>query len=194
MNAMVVISFAAYRKRRLSRFSQIAYTIYNRSKVLCFSVNSPGMGGTWALSVNFSGSKISDIAKVPLRLFDSHSYLTGAAATGLRPTPAKYNRDVLWLTCVFTAAKFEKYRNGVNWVSILHPSCTLHIPFKCRSFSYTWTPFVISMPADDLPLDGARPSAGTVPIAKSGRSFQIHRISWFLNNFRRPHNDIQSGR
>ena len=37
-----------------------------------------GGGGTKAPFVNFSVSKIFDLAQVPLRLFESHSYLSGS--------------------------------------------------------------------------------------------------------------------
>ena len=40
----------------------------------------PGVGATKAPLVNFSVSKILDLAKVPLRSFESHLYLTGATA------------------------------------------------------------------------------------------------------------------
>ena len=45
---------------------------------------SPGVGVTKAPSVNFSVSRIFDLPKAPVRLFQSHSYLTGAAAAELR--------------------------------------------------------------------------------------------------------------
>ena len=43
-----------------------------------------GVGVTKAPFVNFSVSKIFDLARVLLRLFDSHLYLTGATAAELR--------------------------------------------------------------------------------------------------------------
>ena len=45
---------------------------------------SAGVGVTKAPSVNFSVSKIFDLAKLPLRLFESRLYLTGATAAELR--------------------------------------------------------------------------------------------------------------
>ena len=50
------------------------------------SVNyiTSGVGVTKAPFVNFSVSKIFDLAKVPVRLFVSHSYLTGVTAAELR--------------------------------------------------------------------------------------------------------------
>ena len=44
----------------------------------------PGMGVTKAPFVNFSVSKMFDLAKVPAILFTSHSYLTGVTAAELR--------------------------------------------------------------------------------------------------------------
>ena len=44
----------------------------------------PGVGLTKAPFVNFSVSKIFDLAEVPVRLFVSHSYLTGVTAAELR--------------------------------------------------------------------------------------------------------------
>ena len=43
-----------------------------------------GVGVTKAPFVNFSVSKILDLSKVPLKSFESHSYLTGATAAELR--------------------------------------------------------------------------------------------------------------
>ena len=43
-----------------------------------------GVGVTKAPFVNFSVSKIFDPVKVPVRLFASHSYLTGVTAAELR--------------------------------------------------------------------------------------------------------------
>ena len=48
------------------------------------STGGTGMGVTKAPFVNFSVSKIFVVAKVPLRLFESHLYLTGATAAELR--------------------------------------------------------------------------------------------------------------
>ena len=45
---------------------------------------SPGVGVTKAPFVNFSVSRILDLVKAPVRLFESHSYLTGATAAELR--------------------------------------------------------------------------------------------------------------
>ena len=45
---------------------------------------TPGVGVTKAPFVNFSASKLFDPAKVPARLFASHSYLTGVTAAELR--------------------------------------------------------------------------------------------------------------
>ena len=43
-----------------------------------------GMGVTKAPFVNFSVNQIFDPVKVPVRLFESHSYLTGVTAAELR--------------------------------------------------------------------------------------------------------------
>ena len=48
------------------------------------AIYSPGMGVTKAPFVNFSVSKMFVLAKVPLRLFESHLYSTGATAAELR--------------------------------------------------------------------------------------------------------------
>ena len=44
----------------------------------------PGVEVTKAPFVNFSVSKILDLAKVHVRFFESHSYLTGVTAAQLR--------------------------------------------------------------------------------------------------------------
>ena len=44
----------------------------------------PGVGVTKAPFVNFSVSRIFDLVKAPVRLFKSHSYLTGTTAAELR--------------------------------------------------------------------------------------------------------------
>ena len=51
------------------------------------AVYQPGVGVTKAPFVNFPASKIFDLAKVPLRFFESSVYLTGAP-------PVKYKRDI----------------------------------------------------------------------------------------------------
>ena len=43
-----------------------------------------GVGVTKGLFVNFSVSTFFDLAKVPLRLFEWHSYLTGATIAELQ--------------------------------------------------------------------------------------------------------------
>ena len=50
----------------------------------CILPTSSGVGVTKAPFVNFSASKIFDLAKVPLRFFESRVYLTGAPAAQLR--------------------------------------------------------------------------------------------------------------
>ena len=44
----------------------------------------PGVGVTKAPFINFSVSKIFDLAKVTVRFFESHSYLTGITAAELQ--------------------------------------------------------------------------------------------------------------
>ena len=51
------------------------------SRLLC---SQSGVGVTKVPFVNFSASKIFDLAKVPLRFFESHVYLTGAPVAELR--------------------------------------------------------------------------------------------------------------
>ena len=50
--------------------------------MLC--LDSPGVGVTKAPFANFSISKILDVAKVPVRFPESHSYLAGVTAAELR--------------------------------------------------------------------------------------------------------------
>ena len=49
-----------------------------------YITNISGVGVTKAPFINFSVSKIFDLAKLLLRLFESHLYLTGATAAELR--------------------------------------------------------------------------------------------------------------
>ena len=51
----------------------------------------PGVGVTKAPFVNFSASKIFDLAEVPVRFFVSHSYLPGVTAAQLRRHLANIN-------------------------------------------------------------------------------------------------------
>ena len=44
----------------------------------------PGVWVTKAPFINFSVSKIVNLAKVPVRIFESHSYLTSVTAAELR--------------------------------------------------------------------------------------------------------------
>ena len=55
-----------------------------RSFVFPHKYERPGVGVTKATFVNFSVCKIFDLAKVPLKVFESHSYLTGVTAAELR--------------------------------------------------------------------------------------------------------------
>ena len=55
---------------------------------------SPGVGVTKAPFVNFSVSKIFDLAEVPVRLFVSYSYLTGV-------TPAKLRQHLSNMNMIF---------------------------------------------------------------------------------------------
>ena len=67
------------------------------------SIFQPGVGVTKAPFVNFSVSKIFDLAKVPVRLFASHSYLTGVTAAELRQHLSNmnmiFNRKPVFLQC-----------------------------------------------------------------------------------------------
>ena len=56
----------------------------HRGELARRTIYGTGMGVTKAPFVNFSVSKIFVVAKVPLRLFESHLYLTGATAAELR--------------------------------------------------------------------------------------------------------------
>ena len=62
------------------------YVFLNRFLVIdkLLPSTKPGVGVTKAPFLNFSVSKIFDLAKVPVRLFASHSYLTGVTAAELR--------------------------------------------------------------------------------------------------------------
>ena len=54
-------------------------------------ISKSGVGVTKAPFVNFSVSKIFDAVKVPVRLFASHSYLTGVTAAELRQHQSNLN-------------------------------------------------------------------------------------------------------
>ena len=70
----------------------MAFNVYNK-------VKSTVVGITKAPCVNLSASKIFDLTKVPIKLFESYLYLTGATAAELRwhsaaVTPAQYKHDI----------------------------------------------------------------------------------------------------
>ena len=73
-------------------------------------------GGTKAPFVKFSVSKIFDLAKVPVGFFESLSYLTGITAA-----PAKYKRDIQYLTCVLTTLKNSE-NNGTGEIGLVTPT------------------------------------------------------------------------
>ena len=71
------------------------------------------MGVTKAPFVNFSVSKHFDLAKLPLRLFESHLNVTGAVAT-----PVKYKSDIQQLTCVSKILKNSE-NNGTEEIGFV---------------------------------------------------------------------------
>ena len=81
---------------------------------------SLGLEVTKAPFVIFSVSKIFVIAKVPLRLFESHLYLTGATAAPAA-TPVKYRRDIQYITCVLILLKNSE-KNGMEKIALVTPS------------------------------------------------------------------------
>ena len=81
-----------------------------------YSEASPGVGVTKAPFVNFSVSKIFGLAKVPVRLFASHSYLTGVTAAELRQHLSNmnmiFNRQPVFWQC-WTIGKLTERRKLV---------------------------------------------------------------------------------
>ena len=69
------------------------------------------MGVTKAPFINFSVNKIFDLAKVPVGLVESGSYLTGISAAELRR----------YLSNINVIFKFENWRNGRKWLSNPQP-------------------------------------------------------------------------
>ena len=61
-----------------------SYLNKTQSKSYRYHIIGPGVGITKAPFVNFSVSNIFHLVKVPLRLFKSHLYLTGATTAELR--------------------------------------------------------------------------------------------------------------
>ena len=82
----------------------------------------PGVGVTKAPFANFSVSKIFDLAKVPLKLFESHLYLTGATAAELRRHLPNINHP--WCTAPSCG--------GTSAVAAVIIPFLMHI--ACRSF------------------------------------------------------------
>ena len=75
---------------------------------------NPGVGVTKAPFVDFSVSKIFVLAKVPLRLFESHLYLTGATAAELRRHLSNINAiSSRWL-------KYVCYVKATCYIFMLH--------------------------------------------------------------------------
>ena len=77
----------AYLVKLLGSYSletQVVVTLSTRRWLLLYISMGPGVGVTKAPFVNFSVSKIFDMAKVHVRFFESHSYLTGVTAAELR--------------------------------------------------------------------------------------------------------------
>ena len=65
--------------------------VYPAWSMIWVLVSSHGVGVTKAPFVNFSVSKIFDLAKVYVILLESHSYLTGVTAAELRRHPSNIN-------------------------------------------------------------------------------------------------------
>ena len=84
--------------------------MWHHCNVLAFQ--SSEVGVTKALFANFSISKIFDLAKVPVRFPESHSYLTGVTAAELRLiTNVHFDNN----------GKCGKQWNRENWLSNPHP-------------------------------------------------------------------------
>ena len=62
----------------------LGQNFYRNIFAKCCVTDWPGVRVTKAQFVNFSVSKIFDLSKVHLKLFESHLYLTGATAAELR--------------------------------------------------------------------------------------------------------------
>ena len=71
--------------------------------------------------VNFPVSKIFDLAKVPLRLFESRSYLTGATAAELRRHLSNINMMFNSLKRVFTKLNISE-NNGTEEIGLVTPN------------------------------------------------------------------------
>ena len=76
-----------------------------------------GVGVTKAPFVDFPVSKIFDLTKVPVRLFVSHSYLTGVTTA----TPVKYEHDIQSKTSVLTMVKNREI-NGTEEIGLVTPT------------------------------------------------------------------------
>ena len=83
-------------------------------------------GGIKITFVNFSISKIFDLAKVPVWFFESHSYLTSVTAAQLRRHPSNIN-------VIFRAA----YPSAKLCVQIIRSVCIIWT--SCVQFSYVVT-------------------------------------------------------
>ena len=83
------------------------------------SVMLSGVGVTKAAFDSFSEIMIFDLVKVPLRLYESHLYLTGATAAELRRHLSNIN--VIFNNWhVFFGNAESSENNGENWLSTPH--------------------------------------------------------------------------
>ena len=80
----------------------LEYGLYNYSPI---AHPWPGVGVTKAPFVNFSASKMFDLAKVPVRFFESL---------------VKYKRDIPYLACVYTSLKNWE-NNGTEETGLVTP-------------------------------------------------------------------------
>ena len=78
-----------------------------------------GVGVTKAPFVNFSANKTFDFVKLPVKFFESLSYLIGVTALAAM-THAKYKRDTQQLTCILTMMKYEE-NNGTEEIGSVTP-------------------------------------------------------------------------
>ena len=94
-------TFVAFYRHRYWLYRNLVFHYIHQLGIWYDQANISGVGVTKASFVNFSLSKIFDLVKLPLRLFNSHLYLTGATAAELRRHLSSINvifksRYVFW--------------------------------------------------------------------------------------------------
>ena len=135
-----ILDWTCYHRTTLYQIYVFNNHILHGSSRLCRS----GVEVTKAPFVNFSVSKIFVLAKVPLRLFESHLYLTGATAAELQRHLSNINAIFNSVACVLMILKNSENK-GSEEIGLVTPTpdclCSVLVPWNTNMPVVCWSTF-----------------------------------------------------